>query len=344
MNQRMDTVDSIKLLAIVSVIALHTLPFMGEAYRDDPWYGLGVVINQFARFAVPFFFVISGYFWGKKIIAGGPLSEVSRGMAARLLLIFVAWSIIYLLPYNLSAIIELGPLGPFEQAFWRGYNLLHDPQRLLFEGSKVHLWFLVGLLCALLISHAMIALGAGMALPGLALVLYVVGVLGGAYASTPLGLSMDFDTRNGPFFASLLFVAGYALARHEPRRHWLWSGVLVFVCGWLLQSIELFVLVEYFAADLLQDYVFGTFLMGPGAAMMALSNHPWLQWGRLSATGRLTLGIYAVHLIFVDIIRPFDAVLVSPWWELGHLGLVFVLSVFMASLLAASPRFRRIVM
>ena len=343
-RQRMDSVDSIKLLAIISVIALHTLPFMGNDYNDGTLYAVGLVINQFARFAVPFFFVIAGYFWGKKIITGSPLGAVSRSMASRLLLIFGAWSLIYLLPYNLSAIVELGPLGPFEQAFWRTYNLLHDPLRLVFEGPKVHLWFLIGLLCALLVAHTMFALGAGMLLPWVTLILYLVGVLAGAYASTPLGISIEFDTRNGPFFASLLFVAGYLLARYEPGQHWFRMGALIFVAGWLLQSLELFMLVEVFAADLLQDYVFGTFLLGPGAAMMALSNHPLLRWGRLSSTGRLTLGIYAVHLVFVDIIRPFDAAMSSPWWELAHLGLVFLLSLFVTNLFAASARLKRIVM
>jgi surface polysaccharide O-acyltransferase-like enzyme len=63
--------------------------------------------------------------------------------------------------------------------------------------------------------------------------------------------------------------------------------------------------------------------MGIGAAVVALSDHPILQIKFLSRLGQLTLGIYAVHRIFVDLLNQIPH---SPSWEVIYVAIVFVLS------------------
>jgi len=137
-------VDVFKLLAITAVIAIHTEPFRGSASGESNLYQyLGVLINQLSRFAVPFFFVISGYFWGTKIKGSVSVASVSISIAKRICLIFAAWSVIYALPYNISSIFEHGLLGSITVAYCNLINLSKDPVTLMMQGTKVHLWFLI---------------------------------------------------------------------------------------------------------------------------------------------------------------------------------------------------------
>ncbi len=70
-----------------------------------------------------------------------------------------------------------------------------------------------------------------------------------------------------------------------------------------LQFAEIHFLVSRYGATPFQDYVVGTYFTGMGAAIVALSNHPFLRLGIFGGLGRLTLGIYAIHFAFVDMLR-----------------------------------------
>jgi len=336
---RIQSVDSIRLLAIISVIALHTTPFASNSYH------VYIIIIQFARFAVPFFFVVSGYFWGLKIRGQPTPLIVTKNMAFRIGLIFLAWSFIYLLPFNnISAFFEYGMLGPLKMAYWKLTNLLQEPSNLLFQGTSVHLWFLMGLLYALFISFIFIQRKAEKELLVFASILYIIGVLLKSYADTPLGFHVEFNTRNGPFFSTLLFSSGYFLSQRMPNEKWFIYGIGLFFMGCLIHFVEIYLLMILYGTDLSHDYVFGTYLMGVGAAMLSLSNHKILQIRFFRNTGKMTLGIYAIHVIFVGLLSPVDKITNSPLWEVGFVVVVLVLSILSTHALSKIPILRRIVL
>lgn len=340
---RIESVDSIRVLAIISVIAIHTTPFFYEVYENDVYYRIGIAINQLARFAVPFFFVISGYFWGLKIRSGKePLSATNK-MAVRIITIFMGWSLIYLLPYNFSAFQELGLPGPLKVAYWNLLSLSQDPVKILFQGTKGHLWFLVALLFALYISFLFVNHNAERSLLIFSIFLYIAGVVVKSYSDTPIGLHVDFNTRNGPFFSTLLFSSGYALSRYHPKEEWFYYGLGALVLGLLLHFTEIYTLMKMYSTSMLQDYVFGTYLMGMGAAILSLSNHPFLRVKALSNLGQNVLGIYAIHFIFVDIAHPIDKVIDSALWEIGYVFLVLTLSIVSVFLMSKSAILRRVI-
>lgn len=100
---------------------------------------------------------MAGYFFGVKTCGKvNDVPSVTLKMLRRLVLIFVAWSLVYLLPYNLSAVFEYGPMGPLKVAYWNLTSLMSDPMRAILEGGKVHLWFLVTLGCAVAITGALV--------------------------------------------------------------------------------------------------------------------------------------------------------------------------------------------
>ncbi|RYZ94923.1 MAG: hypothetical protein EOO68_19420 [Moraxellaceae bacterium] len=154
---RIESVDVFRLIAIIAVICLHTSPFYGPTFSNNHLYEyLAIIIDQTARFAVPFFFVISGYFWGVKVRAGSDPLVSANKMGKKILLIFLFWSFIYLLPYNILSVFKFGIFGPIKIAYWNILGLLEAPLSIFFQGTKMHLWFLVALLCALYISAVFI--------------------------------------------------------------------------------------------------------------------------------------------------------------------------------------------
>ncbi len=239
---RIESVDVVRFAAIAGVIAIHT-----HHYGNPADAGIAaIVVDQIARFAVPFFFAISGYFWGLKIRNADSPLPASISMAKRILFLFIAWSAIYLFPLKHAPDIA-NPILMVKSAYWNTVKLAADPVTLIMEGTKVHLWFLVGLLCSIAICSILVKYNRIKTLVALSILLYAVGLLAKAYSLTPLGIHTAFNTRDGPFF--------------------------------------------------------GTYFTGMGAAIVALSNHPFLRLGIFSGLGRLTLGIYAAHFAFVDILR-----------------------------------------
>lgn len=341
---RIKSVDLFRLLAIVAVMAIHTQPFAPDDLGKDFHPGqAGWVINQLARFAVPFFFIISGYFWALKQAGTGQPAVASFAMARRIGVILLAWSLIYLLPFDVITMAQMGPSGPLKVAYWNASSLLRDPLLVLSKSTKPHLWFLIALLWSLAIAAVFSMAGRFKTLWAFAVALFVISLLGKAYSESPFGWSSPYDLRNGPFFGTIFFVTGALLTKANADATWLFKGAFVLVVGIILQAGETWWLWRQYGSFPFPDFTVGTFFMGLGVSMAALSNHRWLQSERLSAIGKYTLGIYAVHYVYVDVFSQVGDYWKSPVWELSYLAAVFLCSVVTVLLMARSPLLRKIV-
>ena len=341
---RVQSVDVSRGIAISVIVLVHTSPFSWQyLYElDGHYWWLRVIINQFARFSAPLFFALSGYFWARKAANDNDPISPSLVMAKRLALVFAVWCVIYLLPYNFAAFHKHGVLGPIEMASRHAGDLMQHPLRTLVQGTKYHLWFLVALLFSLGITAFFVHKRWIVSLLVLSVILYIVGVLGGAYARTPIGIQMSFHTRNGPFFGTIFFVCGYFMFRLKAQRKWMIYGIVMFFAGWTVHFSELVILLKVFHSGPGHSYVMGTLFMGIGAAMIALSDHPILRNRTLASIGQMSMGIYAVHVIFVDVLEPLGGQN-SLLWGLGRATLVLALSVLMTKLLYRYRITRKIV-
>ncbi|MHB1678047.1 MAG: acyltransferase [Sulfuriferula sp.] len=335
---RIESVDVFRFIAIAAVIVIHTEPFKHQNID-----GLYVFVNQLARFAVPFFFVISGYFWGIKTRHSDSPVSISVSMAKKILTILIAWSIIYILPDNIGTIFELTPLQYAKEIYWNLKSVIDNPVTLAMEGTKVHLWFLVALLYSLGISAVLVQKKRIKTLIVLSVALYLFGLLAKAYSATPIGLYIPFNTRDGPFFGTIFFVSGYLLSSLKPSHEWLALGLSLLVLGYLLHFSEIYFLWKWYGVNPIQDYVIGTYFMGVGAAMASLSNANIFRNNILCKTGQLTLGIYAVHFIFVDSFSPIAQSLGPLFRNLGYPILVLFFSVALAWLLSMGKMTRKLV-
>jgi surface polysaccharide O-acyltransferase-like enzyme len=345
-TERIESVDVFRLIAIVCVIMVHSTPFEVRFDGTTSGYIFGL-FRPLIQFAVPFFFVISGYFWGVKIRNGGDIVATSVKIIKRLCVIFIVWSLVYILPHNLPALlVKSGFIGTGKFIFADVINAFKaSPINYIFQGSSEHLWFLPSLLCAIAISSLFISKGWIRGLIVFALGLYVFCMLTKTYSTTPFGIDIDFmNTRNGPFVSTIFFVTGCLLSKYRSSQRWLIYGGGLFLSGYFVWYLEVYFLSKSYAPLTYYGYIVGTYFMGVGAAIAALSNHPLVRSRRLAIIGRLTLGIYVSHGIFVSLLKSTDARVFHPAWEIGYVFIVLVLAIITTYILSKNKYTRKIVM
>lgn len=102
------------------------------------------------------------------------------------------------------------------------------------------------------------------------------------------------------------FATGYFLQRKKSGENWFAYGMLLALVGALLHLLELQLLHSFWGVSMNQDYVASTYVFAFGTAIMALSNSRILDFPRAAKIGPLVVGIYAAHMIFVDLFKPVD--------------------------------------
>jgi surface polysaccharide O-acyltransferase-like enzyme len=338
-TSRIQSVDTFRVLAILAVIALHVAQVApaGIGTRFDA----ATLMDGLERFAVPMFFTLSGYFWAAKAVPDSKALSQAVALARRVLLLFAWWCLVY-------AVVEFVHLSRHAAslaAAFHSLSFMHMARStLLFQGTKVHLWFLPALAMAALIAGACLARGRWALLCFVAAALFIIGLGCKAYAPA-LGIHPRFNSRNGPFFSLAMFVAGIALRRIGPKAAWWWQGLLIASAGLALQLVEVSWLHVHWGTSMVQDYVVGTMPYGVGMAMVALSNARMIRMPALAGVGPLVLGIYASHFLFINLLYPLQVRFSGvPGWEVAYVALVFGCAWLTSMLLARWGPTRRFVM
>lgn len=218
------SLDHFRLTAALFVVAIHTSPLASWNETADFW-----LTRVLARIAVPFFFMVSGYFLAK---GGWRKDKVKRFLLKTFLLYLI--SIFLYLPLNIYA--GLPSIGEMLK-------------RLFLDGTFYHLWYFPAVLTGCLISYGLSRMGLKIALPAAA-ALYLIGLGGDSYfgiaaAFPPVQaiytaiFSLFQYTRNGIFFAPLFLLLGAAALRWNPEKRLSFAGFLFSLC---VMSIEGFIL------------------------------------------------------------------------------------------------------
>jgi len=346
-KQRIASLDTLRFVAVFGVVAGHA-----EVFREGDWPLVGDVFSQVVRFCIPYFFAVSGYFFARKIKSGAKPGATLLQYLQRLLLIFVAWSVIYGVRPSKSMIRQhgFGAVGVKIAKVVR--DGMEQPWNFLLEGTREHLWFLPALMLSLAVLAIFLALRRQRWLLCGAALLYVLGMLAGAYADAPFGLPRGFgiglgaghtpfNTRNGPFLGLLFVALGAWYADRRPIRA-RWAAVMIAV-GSAVAVAEALTLKRCYGADPWNiDYVVGTVPLGMGVFLLALAL-PGLGRGTiLPRLGQLTLGVYVSHLLFLSFARHAAERLPFPWSEFACPVLLYGVSVVFTLLLCKVKYVRRL--
>jgi surface polysaccharide O-acyltransferase-like enzyme len=314
-------IDVMRVFATFGVVVVHTRPF--EHYGNPDQNYLFLVTNQSARFAVPYFFVMAGYLWMEKLKQGNALDAYSRRYIIRIVRIFVFWSCVYGVVGSVSpgTILNEGVAGVVKSVEAFGLLLWRDPATFLFQGSRGHLWFLSALLCTVMIAVTFFYMRWQRWLLPAAGALYALSLMGGAYATTPVGLVFPFQSYLGPFVGMLFFVIGVMMSRSE----WHVSmrvAVLIFLSGVVVQILEaLWLWRAFHVAPVTQEQLVSTVPLGIGAAAIALAMPTEGRDAMIARWGPYMLGVYVLHPLVMDALRAIH--IHGVVWDIALPVLVF---------------------
>lgn len=84
-------IDYIKFYAILSIVAIHTTPFRGINVLGVDGDNINFVIDTFARFGVPFFFMTSGFLFSSKILQSNNHEQYLKKYLLRISKLYVSW-------------------------------------------------------------------------------------------------------------------------------------------------------------------------------------------------------------------------------------------------------------
>jgi len=324
------SIDTFKTIAIYAVVCLHVPNF---------WKNMLVCyfFENLCRFAVPFFFITSGFWFSRSLLKGTSVNALLYSYLKRLFTIFIFWSLLYgiLSRAIINNIVKFDIGGLLYSLSNNILAILKDAQAhpVLFfvRGGCEHLWFLPALMMGLAIVGILIKFKKQRWIMPIAISLFVFGLLGKAYAHTPIGihLPVNFNTRNGPFFSTLFVSLGWWFSICKIRPSALWSAVLI-IFGMTLTFIEVTFLWKSFnmIPDLM-DYVLGTVPYGAGVFLFAVSRSQVKNSTILSRIGRYSLGIYVIHemVIYLKPVNKIVTMLFTP----DLIPIVFPLFVFLIS-------------
>ena len=284
------SIESARYIAAFAVICIHYFYPKNET--------LTLVVNQCARFAVPFFFTVSGYFLAEKL-KGNDRFSIYWKYVKKIFFLYIAWQFIYFIdpPYG-----EI-----YIRGFWKAYsNKLHQVtdqnwEYIIFKGWSQHLWYFASL-CLTVIYFFLFRLKRVYLMVGISALLYMVGALTHAYArsrlgipTTWLGLPPKFNTNNLIFFSAFPFSLGVLLSA-RPVHIGLWPSIIILLLGVALHFTEIWFL-GHIKLKQRVDYGFTTFIMGVGVFLVAKNHFKPLEWKALASLGKFSLGIYAMHVL-----------------------------------------------
>ncbi len=235
---------------------MHVLPFGDTNNALLRLFNYGIQ-NWFARIAVPFFFVSSGFLLYRKTPLENFSPERTKRYVVKLIRLYALWTLVYL-PLKLKGILT-DPQG-------LAHGVLFYLRDVVFVGSYWHLWYFPALIFAVIVISWLLSRRVSLKkILIAALCLYAVGLLGQSWFGLikPLRLAAPdlwaalkavqqviFTTRNG-LFEGLLFVAmgatfayrGFKLPRRAALVGFLASYVLMFIEALTLKRLD-FVLEE----------------------------------------------------------------------------------------------------
>ncbi|WP_087017771.1 acyltransferase [Thaumasiovibrio subtropicus] len=329
MSSKIPSLQALRGFAILGVLVIHCQWLItGPLVNDTPWFGL--VANQLSRFAVPVFFMLSGYFFYPKLANTGhyrrdPIWKTLFRYCVPLFKLFIVWSVVYLLlPFNLGTVIEQGYIA--ERTGYLTY-LSSKGLNPWFEGGIEVLWFLPGLICAMLITTALRSYWRVLWIAAIGLYLY--GLAAGSYA-VHTGWESPLFTRNGPFMSTLMVLIGMQLRQNNTVTFML--GGLFALIGVLGHLTEAWFLSKAGVDFNIHDFLLFTPLWGAGLVMMMLSRPEFGQHRFLQTLGNQSLGIYLIHIIFVILFMNLQGLIpaLSDWKE--YLIIPFTLFCSLASI------------
>jgi len=358
---RIPSIDYFRTIAIFLVILMHNMhknPLLGAFGRYTDGGGgafleaiLEFVLSHIFTLAVPFFFVIAGYFFGQKIMTGDSSARTLGTYSGRLMLALFFWRIVYF-------------FIPSPSLFEHSHDYLgwiygkvtdvHELSELLNIRSVPHLWFIPALLIALCTATFFSSVKRQWMFLPFAILLYLLYLTKSTYATTSWGAQANtfFQLCFPPwvnawtdvtvnYFYPIVFVSGGWYLTAKKIEFKVRTSVLFILSGVFISSLEIMLL--YKECGIVSSCLIGTVPLVIGVAMLAFSMPDIGKDSFMSKCGRYAFGIYLIHYLFVFWLRPLADLFEYPFSEIVHFVVVYFFSLVVIVVLSKNKWLRRVV-
>ncbi len=280
--KRHQPIELLKLIAVFFVVIIHN--------RFAPPFGF--IMDTLARFAVPVFFMITGYF-----IVGSPAPlEKLKKQIFKLSEYYIAYVLIYILNYFIIA-LWTNKLMAFK------YSLETNIKSLLISPTMgFHLWYVINIIWVLMIVYIFAHFNKLKVLFILSSILHLIGILLSHLSLYLFHKALPLSaTRNFLFFGLFYVMLGIGIKKLDISKIKLNQlsllTVAVIIC--LLQVAERFMWEHLFKSSF-GDYFFTTIIASSALFIYALRssiNHPFIE--KLSS---YSMPIYFLHVLVMELL------------------------------------------
>jgi surface polysaccharide O-acyltransferase-like enzyme len=297
--------DYLKFFAICAVILIHTGPFEEVTLLGLDGYYIDFTIDTLSRFAVPFFFMASGYLFTKKMSTGDQNGVYFSRYISKLCKLFASWFIFYMIYEWFSNLIVTRDLTSLPETL--GYIRENIRLEVFIYGASpgYQLWYLVALIWSIAILYIFIHLKKLNLLLLISLGLNVAGLFGQSYSGL---ISLPFDTRDAIFFGLLYTVLGAYAARNEHEvktriaginhRIWLSLSIVFSILALIERGVTVFLL-----DGKIGDYFLLSIPVTITLFLYALANPGLGKDSAIAKIGKKSVGIYVIHVFFIKSIH-----------------------------------------
>ncbi|MGL5541395.1 MAG: acyltransferase family protein [Erysipelotrichaceae bacterium] len=331
MNKNIVSFDITKFIMALLVVAIHTGPLLEVAPAAN-----FILVQGFARLAVPFFFATSGYLLFRKLdpndsFQGNKNRSIVWSYLKKLLQMYLAYSLLYL-PLVILSWLN----GGFDLS-----SILRLVRDFLFTGTWYHLWYFPALFFAVASIFWLKQKSNWKGIAMLTLGLYVFGMLGNLYSSwfTSIPLldslfsiytAVFVTTRNGLFFGMAFVAMGAFLATHPlPNAKKTLQGLGISL---VLLTLEIAFLVQM---ELMHDLASMYFFLLPTIYFLLA----WLLRQNVTPfkgalfLRRSSILIYGLHIWVIQVLLATSSFLSIPLSNVTLFGATVLLSLATSAIL-----------
>lgn len=304
MTQRINSLDTLKGLAILFIVYIHSKPFFSSKAVAE---SASFVLANTSRFAVPAFFLTSGFLLSRKVSENGGLSFVKRQLK-KISTYYIFASAVYILP--IAGILYANQFLQLEiVSNWLGFNLISVQGlfNFLYIGKAIapFLWFFTALFYSIIlvyffnrkydIKYLVITSG----------ILHVIAILSNTYLVFE-GLPVPIE--DAAFFGLLFTSTGFWIGKEKI--HELWSRKIFlsltgfFFLAHLLERGFISSIVPSWNVYFWDSFYWGpySFFTAPMAVFFFLYVLKRPEWGsdsRINLYGKYTLTGYIIHPVVI---------------------------------------------
>ena len=324
MKRRDEGIDLFRVFAAIMVVAIHTFPFQSIT----PFLDEMITLTVF-RVAVPFFFMITGYF-----LLGRLSLNFSYNNKLRVKKYLSKIGIIYLL-----SILLYVPLSLLNGTLSLKMNLLSFLKVLIFDGTFYHLWYFPASIIGTILVTVLLRIMGFRRTFLVSIFLYLVGLGGDSWYGLVSQISLlnklyvfifswtDY-TRSGLFFTPLFLCLGI-LAYRKKKLTEFHSLNLLFYVGIIGMLIESTVLRQLTSIKHDSMYLLLPFVV----FILFLKLLKWQPKQNVKDSADLTLLVYIIHPLVIAVVHAISNYILILKNSLLYFLLVAVGSFFLAYLL-----------